>query len=206
MDPHGCQREWEIALNIIMHPSVRRGTSDSGDGLFSGGLIKKGSTLIHIPPRSVLSLAGFKCGEFGKRLVRGVYIHPGVHLHAPKHTFLALALLEQKNGGWFSAWIQTLPVLVPLPFFCAADVLARELAGSPLLDTITGQKEQLDSDFASIRRALLGVMPFSLDDFKWARSVVSSRVFSIGEDCGMIPVGDLFNHSVQPNCRYTRWL
>lgn len=120
-------------------------------------------------------------------------------------TWLAIYLMEQRRLGLASEWspyLDFLPEAFPdLPIFYH-DRDWEWLRGSSFVQRTEKHREQLRKQFETVEDLVPGFSRnYTFEEFLWARSVVSSRVFgwrlpgvSTDDTDFMVPFGDMFNH------------
>lgn len=120
-------------------------------------------------------------------------------------TWLALYLMEQRLAGSASQWSPYMDLLpesfpaVPL-FFKDEDWLWLE--GSLFGNRVRKHRQALVGQYETVKGMVPGFSSrYSLEDYLWARTVISSRVFGwrlpgldVEDTDFMVPLGDMFNH------------
>lgn len=169
-------------------------------GLVTKEPVAKGTALFTIPASLILTVDKVReegtfwqqCGRDGT---------DGPEVMSPVHTSFALFLLEQRAGkSLWQPWVDTLPEEVSgLPLFYSADDLAG-LQASPLRRVIELEQDSVAQDHATLASSGLEI---TLEDYKWARAVVRSRVFDLSklpignfdkQVIAMVPLADFINH------------
>jgi len=120
---------------------------------------------------------------------------------APTHTSLALLLLEHRAmGSAWAPWVAVLPDAFPgFPLFFTEEEL-EGLQASPLRRVIELDRSGVAHDHGIVAKAWADL---TLEEFKWARTAVKSRVFGLKslsrgaleqEIIAMVPFADFVNH------------
>ncbi|CEO98007.1 hypothetical protein PBRA_006121 [Plasmodiophora brassicae] len=129
----------------------------------------------------------------------------GMKFHSP-HTSLALFLLQHRRdpSSRWQPYLQSLPASFPtVPVeFTDANLFAM-LTGTIAETRIRARQAALRSEYANL---LEHCPDLGYDDFRWARTVVITRVFGVVIDgrrtCALVPMADMLNH--RP-ARQTSW-
>eukprot|EP00747_Dinoflagellata_sp_TGD_P210648 gnl/TRDRNA2_/TRDRNA2_83912_c0_seq1.p1 gnl/TRDRNA2_/TRDRNA2_83912_c0~~gnl/TRDRNA2_/TRDRNA2_83912_c0_seq1.p1 ORF type:complete len:569 (-),score=106.36 gnl/TRDRNA2_/TRDRNA2_83912_c0_seq1:224-1930(-) len=120
-------------------------------------------------------------------------------------TWLALYMMEHRHLGTASEWrvyLDMLPEKFPsMPIFYREEDL-RWLQGSQFASRVRKHQKSMRSQYDTVSALVPWFnQSYSLDEFLWARSAISSRVFgwplpglSEDETDFMVPLGDMFNH------------
>lgn len=124
-----------------------------------------------------------------------------INLSAPKHTVLALFLLEERFKGEDSFWKHYLKSLPPnmntMPIFYTEEQKAL-LKGSPVLRTLNKRIKEMKADYNILSTNLEEFQNISYESFAYHRCLASSRVFGFIVDGvktgGMVPFLDMINH------------
>lgn len=175
-----------------------RGTLDSR-GIYAKTQVAKGQPIIAIPKCLLITHELISNSPTIDRLLTG-----SLQLKSPKHSLLAVFLLEEFFKGKASFWepyLDTLPTdLSNFPIFYTESQLA-VLKNSPLLSTVKAKKINILKDYEKICDFLGNdefQSKFSLDDFAYCRCMVSSRIFGFEVDKkktgGFVPFADMLNH------------
>lgn len=169
----------------------------------------------HIPPQTICVSIPKSClitVEMGQQTPIGKSIlHSDVELDAPKHIFLMIYLLWDRNvngsKSFFAPYYNILPQsLRNMPIFWNATEL-QYLRGSHLLTQINDRSDAIREDYERI----CSICPdfpsiASLDEFRWARMIVCSRNFGLlingHRTSALVPHADMLNHH-RP--RETKW-
>ena len=175
-----------------------RGTPNSR-GIYAKTQVAKGQPIMAIPKCLLITHELISNSPTIDRLLTGT-----LKLKSPKHSLLAVFLLEEFFKGKASFWepyLDTLPTdLSNFPIFYTESQLAI-LKNSPLLSTVIAKKINILKDYENICE-FLGheefQNKFSLDDFAYCRCMVSSRIFGFEVDKkktgGFVPFADMLNH------------
>ena len=181
-------------INIKYYDIDYRGTTVSSS-------VKKGETLISVPFKCIISLSDCKKeNPYNIRLIQN-----NINIEAI-HSYLALELLKIREDKSFKyPYIRCLPKYynnVPINF-TAEEIM--ELQGSYAVVKIMQKIYMLQREYSIIKNALPD-LPYSFDDFIWARTAIITRVYAAirnGEqDTFAVPFADMANHTIPPN---TKW-
>ena len=110
-------------------------------------------------------------------------------------------LLEQqkREQSFYHLYFRTFPEKIDgLPTDFSQEELAL-LEGSPILASIHRKKENMQHDWELMKGFIPELAPFTYEDYKGCRNLVSSRVFGIElehgvKTGGMVPFADMINH------------
>ncbi|RHY38720.1 hypothetical protein DYB30_003003, partial [Aphanomyces astaci] len=122
---------------------------------------------------------------------------------------LALHLMYEKHKGVASFWAPSLPATFDTPIFWNDDQFAA-LQGTNVSLLAAMMKQQIVADYTSVHSPLFQKYPAlfrtpspTMQEYKWALSVIWSRAFGItrgGEYLQVLcPAMDMFNHDVLLN-------
>ncbi|RQM21606.1 hypothetical protein B5M09_006790, partial [Aphanomyces astaci] len=122
---------------------------------------------------------------------------------------LALHLMYEKHKGFASFWAPSLPTTFDTPIFWNDDQFAA-LQGTNVSLLAAMMKQQIVADYTSVHSPLFQKYPAlfrtpspTMQEYKWALSVIWSRAFGItrgGEYLQVLcPAMDMFNHDVLLN-------
>ena len=129
-------------------------------------------------------------------------------LLSPKHTYLAILLLEEKanpESRW-RLYIDSLPEdhsCFPINYSIGE---LEMLEGSPFLHMIHEKVVDLKKDYTAILRCEPSFDKYSFIDFCWARMMVGSRIFGVNisgvKTEILVPFADMLNHKLP---KQTAW-
>lgn len=169
--------------------------------------IPSGKVVIKIPLSHLITIQMAEASPIGQKMLASNEIE----LSAMKHCLLAVFLLiDLRNSeSHFQPYYRALPTrLDHMPIFWSKEDLA-ELQGSYFLAQVSDRAQDIDEDYEEICRiapefrAQHGV---SVEDFRWARMIISSRNFNfrVGDTLvdALVPLADMLNHK-RP--RMTKW-
>lgn len=173
-------------------------------GLLADDTISAGTELFSIPGSTMLTVdVAREKGTVWQRYASGT--GSGAEddeLLSPTHSAFALFLLEQrKEGSAWQPWMKVLPdSFEGFPLFYGEDDL-KELQASPVARVV-----RLDQDAVARDHGLFTAKAWpelGIEDFRWARTAVKSRVFGLRSLSGgklkeeivaMVPLADFVNH------------
>ena len=119
----------------------------------------------------------------------------------------AWLILELKRGeqSFFKPYIDVLPSYVPSLIYFSPEELG-DLQSPELSADAQNLQIEVTKDFNNFQKSLSSHWPINirsttLDDFKWAVSIVSSRGLRFRGDVYMSPVADMFNYAPQKALR-----
>mmetsp|Transcript_95936 Transcript_95936/g.277047 ORF Transcript_95936/g.277047 Transcript_95936/m.277047 type:complete len:549 (+) Transcript_95936:85-1731(+) len=168
--------------------------------------LNRGDRLMRIPMSRLMHAGFFKAdsSEVVAAMKRGLKGRELETFVAPQ-TWLAMFMLEQRARGEASSWASYLSILPgafpTVPIFYQGDDW-KWIEGSTFVGRVQRHLGSLKSQYDTV----LSLAPevgdrFSLEDFLWARTAISSRVFGWSlpgfdrDDTDfMVPLGDMFNH------------
>eukprot|EP00928_Gymnodinium_smaydae_P078848 TRINITY_DN62911_c0_g1_i1.p1 TRINITY_DN62911_c0_g1~~TRINITY_DN62911_c0_g1_i1.p1 ORF type:complete len:589 (+),score=97.27 TRINITY_DN62911_c0_g1_i1:73-1767(+) len=180
-----------LPTRLLMHAGyykAKREQEGPGDAAAAGGGVR-GRTASHLAPLMHKGLSG------GRELTTFV---------APQ-TWLALYLMEHRRLGPASEWsayLDMLPSAFPTNPAFYSDEDWRWLTGSTFIGRAAKHRDSFKSQFETVADLVPGFADnYTLREFMWARTAISSRVFGWRlagvdpEDTDfMVPLGDMFNH------------
>lgn len=171
-------------------------------GMIATGKINKGEPLIEIPLDMCITMTNALKNEYNSKLNR-----IEINLSSREHTYMALELLCIKSNKKHKCtpYIRCLPKSFDsMPSWFDKDMLGL-LKGSYALVYLYLRKHRVEQDYRHIL-AVFPELPYSLEEYIWARNAVISRIYQIkynGKDeTVMVPFADLANHSSKTN---THW-
>lgn len=132
-----------------------------------------------------------------------------VELMSPKHTYLAIFLLQEyvkQDSSKWSLYLSILPKdLSSFPINYTNEELT-ELIGSPFLMQIHEKVYDLKRDYDRLCLASTDFRKYMFRDFCWARTIVGSRIFGLlinGVKTDILaPFADMLNHKLP---KQTAW-
>ena len=176
-------------LRIGEHGGVR--------GLVAAAGIAKGEVVLELPRTLLLTIGVAQASEVGQAVMKAYA--PG---ECEDATLAAFLLRERAAGDSFwKPYLDLLPEALPgFPLFFEPEVLDL-LRGSSALETIAGRRAFLREEHALLSAVVPALSEVGFAQWAWARSIVTSRTFSILQDgkdvrC-MIPLADLLNHATR---------
>lgn len=162
-----------------------------------------------VPRKCLVTLDMGKALPIGQKI-----IEHDLDLHAPRHIFIMLYVLwDTKTNGsasFFHPYYDILPrTFQNIPIFWSEEELSW-LEGSFLLQEIQNRTAAIEEDYYDVMEVapeLLRDCCDSIDDFKWARMVVTSRNFAFDMDgsrmSALVPHADMLNHRRPCETRWT---
>lgn len=164
---------------------------------------------VMIPEDTICMLVPRKCLitlNMGKELPIGQRVlECNLDLHAPRHIYIMLYILwDRKTNGsssFFHPYYEILPkTFHNIPIFWSNEELAW-LKGSFLEQEIENRIAAIEEDYNAVLDAAPDLLPAicdSIEDFKWARMVVTSRNFAFDIEgvrvSALVPHADMLNH------------
>jgi histone-lysine N-methyltransferase SETD3 len=164
---------------------------------------------VNIPEGTMCMLVPRKClitVNMGKELPIGQRIlEADLDLHTPRHMYIMLYILwDRKINGessFFHPYYEILPKTFQNNPIMWSEVELAWLKGSFLEQEIESRVAAIEEDYNDVLEAAPDLLPEicdSIEDFKWARMVVTSRNFAFeieGERVSaLVPHADMMNH------------
>lgn len=187
--------QWSPKVCVRLLPGSAGPEHPDGErGLFAQADIAAGEILLRIPDRYILSVARAQRAPLGRRMTAAGLGALGGQVYLAAY----LLLQRRRPRSFFRPYLDTLPAAFPhLPLFLAPDQLAL-LQGSATLPLIAKRQAQWRREHELLCRRVPALREVTLDEYLWARCVVSSRTFALsGSDSrvqGLVPLADLLNH------------
>jgi hypothetical protein len=168
-------------------------------GLFANRDIRKGDVVMHVPRHLYLTVEGASHTALGLRLKeRGP---------VGTHTMIGMEMIRGRHNACFWA-----PMINATPgtFDGRPENWQRPdwnlLAGSAAQRLGRSYWRYMVRQFKLVRNALPRHERPSLRDFRWAYQASATRTFTLTIDghktCGMVPLAEMFNHAIEPNCQW----
>jgi hypothetical protein len=192
---------WLLDQGCTM-PSMEVARMNGVRGFRATQPVKAGSLVIHVPRRLIITQDVARASWTGKVIT-------ALGGNATEHGYLAAFLLEiKREGGLWKPYVDALPESFPDHPQYFSDEELDLLHGSPTLRMISKRREWLKREYEDVARCFPPVLKFTFDEFAWARCCVASRAYGLldreGKSAsGLVPGGDMLNHTSKPNCRYT---
>jgi protein-histidine N-methyltransferase len=166
--------------------------------------VEKNEQILFVPNSQLITLELARTTPLVERLLAA-----RVPLRSPKHTQLAIFLLEQMELGRaspFHAYLETLPRdFSHFPLNYPPELLG-ELAGTCFLEQLEHKRADMRKDYQAVVGAEERFARFSFERFSEVRLLVSSRVFGIVvgqvKTDALVPVADMLNHRLP---KQTSW-
>ena len=159
--------------------------------------VKKHNPIIKVPFECMISL------ENAKR--NNPYVIQLLNKRLSDHSYFALELLTFKKNKTMEPYMRCLPKYfnnVPINFSIEE---LKYLYGSYALNKIIQKIHLIKLDYDLIM-ATISDLPFTFEEFVWARTVIITRIYAITnnnvKDTVMVPIADMANHVMTPN---TTW-
>lgn len=195
-------RKWLLDRGVVFTAQIEFGVDEATGlrGLLAPKGAANGTEVFRLPRALVLTTddAREKSSTWSKCSAEG----KADDILSPVHTAFSMFLLEQRaEGSEWKPWVDVLPSSFDsFPLFWGEKEI-NELQSSPLRKVIELDRDAVGKDhrIAEARTPGLG----TLEDFKWARSAVKSRVFGLKtlsngalteEIVSMVPLADFVNH------------
>jgi histone-lysine N-methyltransferase SETD3 len=177
--------------------------SEDYRGIHAAQPMQAEETIISIPLKFILTTEIARDGPICKK------INSSGCVVRSKHSYLAVALLEEKEKGEESYWAPYINIL-PVRYSNKPVNFTQEelnwLKGSFSLEKIKQQRESLEEEYQNILSHVPEFGRFSVGEFMWARHVVITRIFGMVinglKTEGLVPLADLLNHK---HPRDTKW-
>lgn len=158
-------------------------------GLLAGAALAAGSDLVSLPAGMLLTDQAVQSAD-------------GHNFNSVQSSFALFILKQRANGGEWQPYFSRLPESFEhFPMFYS-DAALDGFQASGVRSVITWQNDLLLQDYELAKKQL---PELTLDNFRWARCAVKSRVFSLKslstdrlseETIAMVPLGDFLNHPV----------
>jgi len=111
-----------------------------------------------------------------------------------------LATESENKDSFYAAYLNILPKeFSSFPLFWSEDEV-NELQASSLRENVLSTKNFLQQTYARLQNGLIepnaSLFPngLSYEKYLWAYSIISSRLWTFGNDYALVPLGDLLNH------------
>lgn len=189
---------WFDEMGGVM-PCAALGVHDGVRGMVATRDIAAGEAVVSSPRHTMLTSNVARHSSLGIRLHEA-----GANAFADV-SYIAAYLAETRCSG--GHWARTLESL-PRSFDELPERFSRE--DWKLLDGTDAQLQtrafwhRVKEDFRQMRRILPPWRRFRFHDYMWASEVVRTRGFRLSIDgaisATLVPVCDMFNHAVEPNC------
>lgn len=186
--------------------SILNDGSDEMRGVHALTTLPPSSIIVSIPLRCLITVEMGQNTPVGRKI-----LNSDLELDAPKHIFLMIYLLWDKNvngkNSFFFSYYKVLPKrLRNMPIFWDEEEL-RGLTGSHLLNQISDRIQAITRDYHSVCEAAPEFSSIAnLEQFTWARTIVCSRNFGLmvngRRTSALVPHADMLNHH-RP--RETKW-
>jgi len=178
-------------------PGIDIRTSEGGRGAYASHSLLDGDMVLFVPHTLWLSADKVKESEIGTWFQHAL---PALR----ESCFLAIYLLWTiRNDGFFKPYTDVLPRDVSdMPTnFSEADLAWLE--GTSALPLIRAEIEHIDAEYRQLSKHFPPGFSFTLDEYKWAKSVVNSRTFHLPPEDGggamMVPLADMMDHDAPHN-------
>lgn len=171
-------------------------------GVVTSAPIVAGSKILEVPLSSCFSSA---CVDSGVASI--VAALKTKNIPYSEDDVLALQLIKERfvlgDGSAFAAHLATLPAGVDVPYLFTEEEMSA-FRGTNAAKFAERLRAQIDRDFEAFAPVVAALAPrsglpaaaFTLDNYKWAFSMVTSRCVSLrGVGKTMVPFFDMFNHS-----------
>ena len=200
-DPISSLTDWVLSSGGLCSKVSLRPSALTGRAIHALQPISAWETAIRVPLSCLLTTTAAIASDIGRLLEANA--RPFKHSSA----FLSSFLLQERAKGAsspFHAYIAALPTSYSSHPLYYSDATLDLLRGCLALPVIRGYARDVYADYLTL---MLAQPQWSLDDFMWARSAVSSRGFGAcvdgeKEEVVLVPYIDLINHCTQPN---TQW-
>ena len=176
--------------------------SDDYRGVIAKSDIAKNEIIMTIPKDCLISLEIALNTNYGSKIGEIMY----KELNSPKHCLLSSFLLYEEKNKKYKYYFDLLPKdFSNFPIFYQKKEL-EYLKGSPFLQQIMENKEDMKKDYNKLCEYLPNFNQFSFIKFCKARILISSRIFGISinrkKTDVLVPFADLLNHK-RP--KQTQW-
>lgn len=214
------------APNVIAFPAVHAALDSAERRLCNwffeqGGAVHGATVRRHDGLRGMVATRDLEAGEVVMRVPRHLYLTDRTARNSPvglalaqgmqndvqAATALAAYIVElRRHGGRWSPMIDALPQSFNERPECFSPSAWALLEGTEAAVRAENYWTHVRQEYRHTRRALPASMRMSFRSFLWAHQTVSTRCFSLSIDgttaTGMIPVAEMFNHAVAPNCHW----
>jgi hypothetical protein len=179
-----------------------RSVPGQGRCLYAAKRLRPSEIVFYVPPNYMLTSRLGRQSEIGEAIAKA-------NLDSvSNHTFVAAYMLQEKRNR-FSFWqhyLESLPTQFDdVPLFFDAKIL-HYLRGSTVVERALNRRFSLTTEYHELARAIPAFRIFSVGEFLWARTAITTRCFGTtidGQDeVAMLPLLDMFNHDRHAN---TRW-
>lgn len=197
-EPQSALNQWLKGNGVDLSNVELRGQGDKR-GLETKTFIAKNQVILHIPISAVLH------SQLAQASVIGENISGKIKAPISDQSYLAAYILSERStldSPW-RCYLNTLPFKFKhIPTFFDEEQL-NQLQGSPVLERSLERWANLRHDYEVLREATSQFDDYTLEEFMWARTAISSRSFSFRQGIhklvAMVPLLDMCNHDHSPN-------
>ena len=194
--------QWLIDGGCDVSKLELRSIPGKGRCAFAAKRLRPSETIFYVPQKYMMTSALARQSEIGQAIEKANISSTS------NHTYVASYILHEKRNR-FSFWkpyLDCLPAKFDdVPLFFKTDILDY-LRGSTVVERALNRRFSITTQYHELARAIPPFRSFSLDEFLWARTIITTRCFSTtidGKDeVTMLPIIDMLNHQKNPG---TRW-
>eukprot|EP01061_Rhynchopus_euleeides_P008736 TRINITY_DN17890_c0_g1_i1.p1 TRINITY_DN17890_c0_g1~~TRINITY_DN17890_c0_g1_i1.p1 ORF type:complete len:540 (+),score=199.31 TRINITY_DN17890_c0_g1_i1:71-1621(+) len=191
-------RDWYTSLNPANKRAEVRDTGNWGLGVYATADIKKGETILKIPKKWVVSHEGITQRARSLRATdktAALEFKLYSSLDNQNDALIAWLLIETVHKGDNSEWAVWLRVLpkefhAPLQFSPAEMRLIQPVRVREEVENLRGDAA---TRYAKLKKQMW--FDFTLDNWKWAKSILSTRAWHMQGVETLVPVAGMFNHN-----------
>lgn len=178
--------------------------------LYAGKRLKKNDEILHIHNSCLISATKAINSPSGE-LLQEIFELDNNNQSQDSHNFIAIFLLEERlknKDSFFSPYLAMLPSFTDyktsMPVFF--NTIPDEFTNSFYLGMLQAKQIALKKEYELIESKCPDLMSYhTLEDFKWARTAVITRVFGCTVEKNkseefLVPIADMMNHTHEVSC------